>query len=637
MNYPVLYGLAIAIVFGIAAPAAGQVADEPGTARLAKIYESSGKYEDALRYYNDLMRTNPQDRTHFDGAYRCMMKLKQYSEAIDLISQRIEKYPTDPALYIQRGSARFNAANASAGQPGGPPVSAAFDDWDKAVSLQAKNPAVYQSIAEELVNVREYSKAIEYYERGEDESGQPNLFAFNIARAYAQSNRFREAMREYVGYLVEQPSSLWQIQQYIALYANLPDALREARDEARIAADANSGNAQVQFLYAWLCMEAKDYESALGVYVRIDNLKKSGGRELLSFGRRAFDEGAYRTAQAAFRRLMSDYPEAQFAAEAEFYHARSVEAVNEPGLPKDADDPTLTFLESIKAGVSSEAIPGYQGAIKLYQAIQEKYSNHPVSYESGYRIGRLLFTKFRDNDAALAILLKVAKPYRESIGRMDADMLIGDVYLASGNLEEAKKTYAFVSSYPAVTEEVRNEAQFRIAEIHYFEGLFADAVKELEPLTTNSNRDIANDALELKLFVEPNMSQSEAALKQFARAQLLERQGKYNEAAAMMNDITVSFPTSPILERAYFALALDHRRSGKPEDAQRSLKAFLDRFADSILRDKVLFTLADIHEQDLNNAAGAIELYTRILSEFPNSIYSGIARERILALRKGHS
>jgi tetratricopeptide (TPR) repeat protein len=619
----VLLILALA-VFGLPELKA-QLADEAGTTRLAHIYETSGKFEDALRYYQDLLKNRPQNKNYFEGAYRCMMKLKQYDETIQLVTERIATFQNDPKLYVQRGSAYFSAGNEDA----------AFADWETAVE-RSPNTAIYTSISDEAVNLRLYDKAVEFLRRGEEAAKQPHVYAFKIARAYAMNNKFREAMREYILYLVVQPSSLWQIQQYIAQYSKLPEALGNARDEGRKAAAEYSDNPHVQYLYAWLCMEAKDYESALGVYKRVDELRNSGGRELLGFGHRAFNEGAFETAKNTFKLLTDNYKHAQFATEAQFYYARSIEALNDP-QNAIVEDPTASFLESLKSQPKTESIPEYLGVIKLYEKLRAANGTHPVAIEAGYRIGYIKYHSFQDKDGALDVLEDVVKYYREVIGSMAVDMLIGEIHIASGDLEKAMETFKFIQSYPATTEDTRNEALFNIAEVHYFQGLFEDAMTELEPLTTNSNRDIANDALDLRLFIQPNMSPTEVPLKQYARAQFFERQGKFSEAAAMFKELTVSFPTSPLMEHSWFAIALDERRTESFSDAKLTLEQFLEKFDDSILRDKVLFTLGDLLETELNDPSGAMTVYTRILAEYPNSIYSNTARERILALRKGQS
>jgi hypothetical protein len=46
-----------------------------------------------------------------------------------------------------------------------------------------------------------------------------------------------------------------------------------------------------------------------------------------------------------------------------------------------------------------------------------------------------------------------------------------------------------------------------------------------------------------------------------------------------------------------------------------------------------LFHAAEITESKLNDRAKAIELYTRVLTEYPSSIFASTARQRIRLLR----
>ena len=130
---------------------------------------------------------------------------------------------------------------------------------------------------------------------------------------------------------------------------------------------------------------------------------------------------------------------------------------------------------------------------------------------------------------------------------------------------------------------------------------------------------------------------TDAPLKRYAQAEFLAQQGKYSEAAANMKEITLLFPTSPLVDHAWLAWGLNEQRAGQAEAAKDAFEQFLKEFDDSILRDKVMFALGNLLENALNDPMNAQTMYQRILIEYPNSIYYNSARERVQQLRKGSS
>ena len=600
----------------------GQAADEQNTFRLAQVYEQSGKYEEALRYYKDLMAMRPANPGYFDGMRRCLTQMKRYDDVIALIGDRLKIAPRESQLYVQRGSAWYRKGVETS----------AFADWEAAIDLDPMNSGVYAMVADEAVNNKLYDRAAEYFLQGRKALKVPGLFVIELARVYAMSMRFDMAMDEYIQYLIAQPANVWQIQQQLTMFSDLPDALRVAVRTARKAADANSGNVALHQLLAWLYMESKDYDAAFSVYRDIDELRNAGGAEIAMFAQRAYNDKAYDAARRAYKELIDTRPN---ASDAEFWYARCVESLaDRDDLPPELRHPGDTAVTRYP---SSEAVAAYRGAVSLYEAVAEKSKNQAVGVEARYRIAVIKFTRFHDHDGALELLQTIASMRRAITRSAEADILIGDIQVSKGNLEAAQRQFESILTLTPVEQQDRETAQFKLAEVRFFQGDFENAAKDLEPLTTDSRADITNDALGLGLLIQQYQIPSDAPLKQYARAILFERQRKLSEAAAVMKDILVTFPTAPLVDQAALVLGRLYRGIGRYEDAAQVYEDFLARNADSILRDQVFYQYGQLEEESRGNPQKAMELYQRLLNELPNSVYVNHARERIIALRKGNS
>ncbi|MDH7515294.1 MAG: tetratricopeptide repeat protein [Bacteroidota bacterium] len=603
-----------------AVPACGQVADEQASYRLAQVYEQAGRFEDALRYYESLSRTSPGNPTYFDGVRRCLVQLKRYADVIALITDRIARYPRETMLLVHRGTARHLN-----GDEGG-----AQEDWEEAIRREPHNAGIYAAVADEALRNRLYDLAVRVLLRGRDALKSPQMFVMEVARAYMLGMKYDDAMREYISFVVAVPSALWQVQQQIAQFSEIPQALESAVRVTTAEAKARRDNLTVRYLLAWLLMERKDYAAAKNVYAEIDRLHGANGFELMGFAQRAFNEGAYRVAAEAFRELLSQYPQGAFAAEAAFMHARCTEELAGAAPPAELDP--LVWEKG-----SSPPASAYAEAVRLYEDVAAKYPHQQFGLESLYRIAWIRFHRFGDVDGALALLKDIAPQRRNVMGRVDGYILTGDIFLAKGDVRKAKETYAEILGMRQLSQAERQKVEYNTAEILYFEGDFDGALAALEPLTENSADDITNDALSLALFIRQFRVPSDEPLKLYARAAFLERCRKRSEAAELLRHLIQRHADSPLLDQAYVKRAEHLRSIGQADSALAALSVFLEKYPDAVIRDRALFLLGTIYEEDVHDMPKALETYERILTEHPLSSLVPTVRQRIIALRKSHS
>ncbi len=602
--------------------AGAQQADDNNLLRLAQTYEQAGQYETALRYYKDLFLRRPNNPAYFDGLRRMLAQLKKYPELVDILDKRIGETPQDPLLRAYLGSALFRMGKETE----------AAEAWEAAVRINPANTGAYRFVAEQALDNKQYKTAVDFLLRGRKAGNNELLFVNELARAYALQLQFDRAMEEYIRLLLNNPSSIAEVQRQILQFSTLPEGMAAALDAVKEATGDHPDDSTLRYLHAWLLMEKKDYASALRVYEEIDKRRPSEGAELLNFARRAFSEQAYGVAMQAFGEVAERYPGGRNEPEALYYRVRSIEALNDE---RDSVD-TPAALRPKTLYPTSEAVPSYAGAVTLYEEVVNKYPNHPVGLEAKYRIGLIKFNRFGDTDGALAILEPSADMRRQISGNQDANILIGDIYTAQGKLDKARAQYDRVLGLEPLTPVQKNAVAFRIAELSYFLGQFDDALKRLAPLAENSDADIANDALELSMFILENRKSGDGPLAEYAKAALLERQKKYAEAAAILSSMIQRFASEPIVDRCFITLASLQRRSGQYEAARKTLADFLAGQPESILRDRGEFDLAELTFEEFHDSARAVELYEQLLRDFPNSLLAGRARQRIRSLRQSN-
>ena len=591
-----------------------QPEQEQNMYRLAQAYERSAQYKFALQYFRELVQLRPGQPVYFDGLVRVLTQLKQYDTLVVILSDRIKRFPNQLQLRATLGSIYARAGREEE----------AVKAWDAMVAAFPDNAAVYRIVARNALDNRMFEEAERYLKKGREVSGNIVMFGQELARVYAMQLRFRDAMMEFVRVILASPNMLGEVERQVAQFTGLPEALDVAREVAFEAADDNSDNLYLQYFAAWISMEGKDYRGAFNVYRNIDRLRGSQGLEVMNFAQRAFREQEYDVARDAYRYVLDEYPNTMQAQEARFYYARSLE---ELAAGNRGDDGAASPANGEKQRAELEKV------VRLYQDIVNTDPDGRLGVEAQYRLGIIYWRQFNDADKALELLRKCAENRRRFVHSPDADLLIGDILLAEGDLERAREQYQQVLALQQLNKDYRELATFHVAEIEYFSGNFDTASKMLEGLSSNSSSDIANDAMKLGMFIAENRRPTDAPLQQYARAEFLQRQHKDSEAAAMLESLITTFPASPIVDRATLTLAGIYRRLKRYEEARSRLERFVKEEEESILRDEALFTLARVYEETSEHER-AIATYSLLLKDFPHSLYVDEARKRIRALRE---
>jgi TolA-binding protein len=408
--------------------------------------------------------------------------------------------------------------------------------------------------------------------------------------------------------------------------------LQAATDVVRGEAGKKPENITLRKLFAWLTMEGRDYQTALEEYLAIDRLSKSNGAELLDFAKRASQERQFSVAAAAFRDIIEKSQNPNIVSLARFGYARSMEDINAQADSAFATIPweTTTTGEFPPARVS-ETEKSFQGIVGLYDAMIKDYPGSDLAAESLYRIGMIRMNRFIDLNGALDAFRQVKQSARMVELKCSASQRIAEVFVLQNNLVSAREEYLFLQRTPLPM--YQQQAQFRIAELDYFQGRFDSSLVELKPFVANLTSDLSNDALQLQYFMSENNSSTPAALADFAKADLLMRQLKYAEALSQFEEVVRRNPTSLLVDDATLKMGELHLLLNQVNNAIGAFQHIVNDMPESILRDRAQMRTAEVYQTIIKNKEKAIAAYEQILSKFPNSLYVVEARKRIRQLR----
>jgi tetratricopeptide (TPR) repeat protein len=211
---------------------------------------------------------------------------------------------------------------------------------------------------------------------------------------------------------------------------------------------------------------------------------------------------------------------------------------------------------------------------------------------------------------------------------------LGDVLLFKGEIWDASLLYSQVE-LDFKEDVLGHEAKFRNARISYYTGDFQWAQAQLDVLKASTSKLISNDAIDLSLLITDNLALDTITepMLLFAQADLLAFQNRYNEAFIKLDSITTVYPGHSLTDEILLLKGDVFAEQMKYDEAVAAYQQVIDLHFDDILADDALFNLAGLKETVYANPEEAMQLYERIMVEYPGSLYVIEARKRFRTLR----
>ena len=607
-----LFALSVAFTF----PCFPQDQEAQMRFRLGQSLEQAGDFERASKLYEDLMKSDSLNYVYFDALRRCYEQLKSYNAAIDLSLRRLARQPNDLNALATLGGIYYRSGDEAH----------ADSVWNSIITLLPSSFASYQIVASAQSENRLFDKSIATYLRGRKQIGDPLLFVGELAALYSLLLNYPEATREYITMLLHNEQQLEFIESRFTTFTSKREGLVAATKATEEAVAREGKSVVLRRLLSWLYMEGKKFENAFTLAKELEATVNSGGAEIMMFADRAFREKAYKVAAAAYKYDIDLYPSMPQIPLAKFGYARAME--EQSGAIDTVSGGGKTSIE-----FPLEAQPGLRGAIVMFLSLAKEYPYSEISVQSLYRVGVIRYERFFDLDGALLTLdsvltIPAAKPMTPVI---QAEM--GEIYVARGELSKASQRYAGVlaSQYSAAAQ--KSQAQFRLAEIQYFQNNFDSAATLLEQLTLSLSADESNDALLLLHFIKENQTEYSDALKLYAKAILLKREKKLSESLNTITSDVQTFSEAPLADDALIINADLCTRLNQHQDALSAYRTLLSDYPLSILRDRAQFGIGELYQEHLNDKEKAIQAYEELLASYPHSLLLEETRKRIRILR----
>jgi tetratricopeptide (TPR) repeat protein len=365
----------------------------------------------------------------------------------------------------------------------------------------------------------------------------------------------------------------------------------------------------------WLSIQQKDFDMALIQSKSIDRRMQEDGSRVMELARLCISNESYDVAIDAFNYILTK------GSKSRYYLDSRIGLLNTKYLKiTNRYNYTQQDLLDLKAE--------YQKALTEFG---ENASTVPIMRYMAH----LQAFYLDEIDQAIDLLNKaVEMPGVKPAIKAECKIELGDVLLFAGDVWDATLLYSQVD-YDFKNDQLGHLAKYKNAKLSYYIGEFGWAKAQLDVLKAATSKLIANDAMELSLLISDNidMDSSYTALNYYSKADLLMYRNKLDEAMITLDSIQMVALWHPLHDEALYKKGEIMLKKGEFVIADSLFAKVVDMYPEDILADNALMIRADLNERQFGDVETAMQLYEKILFDYPGSLFVVEARKRYRELR----
>ena len=575
------------------------------TQALAKQYYQTGDYVKAAALFEELWKENPGNTYYYTSLYNSYLRLNAYDDAEKLVKKQIKKFKDELSYKVDWGYI-YSQNNDS---------KTAKEIFDEVLKQLSPDENDIRNTASKFISIREMDYAAASYLRGREILKDKTLFGFELGNVYLQENKAKEAVSAYLQLIVDNPWYKNSVQSILANYLDKDSIQEELEIQLYALVQKNSNNIGFNELLIWLYTHQEDFEQALIQAKALDKRNKEDGWRIIDLATNAVEQKQFDAAIDAYEYIQTKGDENRFyqLAQSGAIDARKQKITQ--NLNYSAND-LLTLKEDYtiflnQYGKTAETVRSMEALAAL-----EAYYLHDI------------------NEAIQLTEEAIALPGLKSKIKNELKLVLGDYYVLYGDVWEATLLYAQVDKAEKDSP-LGEDARFRNAKLSYYKGEFEWAQAQLSILKGATTELIANNALELSVFILDNLGldSTTSTMQLFASADLLHIQNKDEQALTKLDELLTAYPGHALTDDIYLKQANILIENKQFEEAIDKLKLITESYGEDILADNALFLLGDIYQNYLKLPEQAMAYYKLIITDYSDSVLLVEARKRFRFLR----
>ncbi len=575
------------------------------TQALARQYYQTGDYEKAVELFEELFKNESNNSYFYSSLFNTYLKLNDFDAAEKMVKKQIKKNKDDLNYQIDLGYIYSQNNQAKEAEV----------EFNSVIDNMSANLGEVRNVANKFIGLRQNDFAIKAYLKGRELFKDKTQFSYELGSLYLRENKAKEAVETYLSLLYQNEQYKNSIQSVLSNNLSNDNVQEELESQLYTIIQKNPGKTEFSELLIWLFTHQNDYEQALIQAKAIDKRKGEDGFRILDLANNALQQEQYDAAIDAYK-----YIQTKGASNRNFQIAKSsqIKATN--------------LKITTTSNYTNEELVLLQTDYKNYLA---HYGKNISNINSIRELAKLEAYYLDNLDEAISLLEEViAIPNISKKVKNEVKLDLGDFYMLADDVWEATLYYAQVDK-DEKDSPLGEDARYRNARLSYYKGEFEWAQAQLSILKGATTELIANNALELAIFIQDNLGldTTSATMQLFADADLLHQQNKDTEAVEKLNELSAQFPGHALADDVLMMKAEIAIENRSFEEAAIFLNAILMSHSEDILADNATFMLGNLYENELNNKEKAMEYYKKIITDYTDSVLLVEARKRFRSLR----
>jgi tetratricopeptide (TPR) repeat protein len=583
---------------------------DPNRAReqLAMSYYRNKEFDKALLIYEELYNSS-QKQYYYSYYLNCLIYLKEYKDADKLVRKQLKAQPGNIRLIIDQIYVYDLLENTRKSEK---MMADLLNDlpMDKSQVIQ---------VASALEAKGYFDEALEVYNKATTVPGINYNYNLEKARVYQYTGDYDKMFDAYLTHLDLQPQDMQTIKNRMQALMrqdvddNLSGILKTKLLEK---SQAEPENLVYSEMLLWHLMQTKDFEMAYRQARSIDLRFENHEIEMLDLANICFTNKNYALAAKAFEYVKDKKEKTPFYLESYtgFYLSEVMLATSNP------ETDTKKYKELKKSGEKAiEELGVNRGTVGIIESL-----SHLMAFNLGeFDEAKLLL------ESTLAI--ENLTPAEKSGLKME----LADILLFQDEVWDATLLYSQIES-DMKNEPIGHEAKYRNAKLFYYIGEYNWAATKLDILKSATSKLIANNAIELSLFINEIFAEDTLGftLKMFGKADLYAYRGFYDSTLIWLEKIERQPGGINSYQHVVYRKADVMVQKHDYVKADSLYRYLAENYPESIKADNALFKRAEINRLYLGNEELAKELYLVLMTDYPDSIYAGEGRKLYRMLRK---
>jgi tetratricopeptide (TPR) repeat protein len=573
--------------------------------RLALQYFRNGEYEKAASLYGKLYEESDQNEYYFERYFESLMAMENFSDAEKILKKQIRKQPINSKIRVFYGQwyeRQFQDEKAN-------------EQYLLAIQQLIPDRGSIVNLSNAFLNLAKFDLAIQSLLKGGEILKDEYLFSYNLGDLYRRKGDTANMIKYFLIALENNPGRLVNIQSVFQQFL-YPQDYPQLQSQLIPKIQEKIEQTQFNELLIWAFIQQKNYKAALRQAQALDRRLKENGARVFQLAEIAANDEDYDSALSGF-----DYFIKEKGNSSPFYLEAKKQAlqVRQNKLLKGFDY-TKEDLEAISA-LYEDFIQEF-GKSQMTAGLILEYAKFKAIYQSD------LNSAIKD----LTDLLKLPNLNKEIAAY--SKLNLADFYLMDGEIWESTLLYSQVDK-EFKEDALGHEARFRNARLSYFKGDFQWAQSQFNVLKSSTSKLIANDALDLSVFIMDNLGldTSGVAMQKFADAEMLLFRNQWEQGFKVLDKLLQDFPKHKLEDDVLYLKAKTYKKLKNFDESAAIFKRIIEDFPDEIKTDNSIFELAEVYELHFNQKEKAMELYEKLFIDYSGSLFAVDARKKFRELR----